>query len=292
MNRREGFYMFIAFMGFCLMVFLVIKNTNWGFNTRVYSPAEVYEPGDYKTEQMAARDIWESMSGQRSITCNIMTTIQSKRGILYVNGTHKNLVKCFFLNSYDLYGDLSLGNQSHTGSNWDDVDSPYYAGIHNFIKVKGSGVIDESTALIIDLVEDSLNFEECFEILAPFDYTFVNTNVGSQNDDGTETIVILSIDGNVRITFDKVQNWFCAGSYANNVDVDFEEWKKHGKSSTEGSSHYTIIGNSNSSKCTGGLAGDVIGYANRDKTTISVEIKEGSSFVPAAISYLYGKGQE
>lgn len=86
-------------------------------------------------------------------------------------------------------------------------------------------------------------------IVAPFDFTFVNSNV--DNATGSETIIIENKSKTCKIVFNDCANWLCAGT-----DTTSDKWAAH-----INSQHNTPIGPNAVSGLTGGIAGSVIGYA-------------------------------
>lgn len=131
---------------------------------------------------------------------------------------------------------------------------------------------------------------EVFQIIAPWDYTFSDSNnvdrdpnVDIKNDGYSTRISIENIDSTQRITFTGVVNWFCAGP-----NIKDENW------STHWNSHSTIIGSSNNSKIKGGQSGTVIGYISAKKNpTVTIEVKETGMWKTISMgNWLFNDGDD
>lgn len=112
------------------------------------------------------------------------------------------------------------------------------------------------------------------EIIAPFGYTFDCSNI----DEERTTISIVSSNRQLKLVFDDVVNWFCAGPYGTqsvymNAGEDIVcPWEEHGDH------HSTIIGHSKNADISGGSAGDLIGYAT-DSTKMTLYVVENGTWV-------------
>jgi len=105
-----------------------------------------------------------------------------------------------------------------------------------------------------------------YEIIAPFSYSFLNTNL---DDSKSNTIIIKNANGTCRMTVENAANWFCAGTvgtetvYTNTSDTAPKSWAEHSQK------HMTKIGASSTVKSSGS-AGELIGYGDND-TVIKFE---------------------
>lgn len=97
-----------------------------------------------------------------------------------------------------------------------------------------------------------------YEIIAPFAFTFDCSNVDRDRD----TISIVSSNRQIKLVFEGISNWFCAGPvgtptvYMNAGDDVTCGWNQHKDH------HATIIGYSKNANKTGGSAGELIAYGN------------------------------
>ena len=93
--------------------------------------------------------------------------------------------------------------------------------------------------------------DECYILVAPARYRFINANTDSSNKIVIEFERSSNSDPRYRLTFYNVAAWFCAGTMS------------EGKSAIlSHRSHGTVVGNSQNSFVTSGAAGDVLGYGN------------------------------
>lgn len=113
-----------------------------------------------------------------------------------------------------------------------------------------------------------------YEILAPFAFTFDCSNV----DDDRTTLSIVSTNRQIKIVFENISNWFCAGPintptvYMNAGEDVTCNWGDHGDH------HATIIGYSKNAEKTGGSAGDLIAYGSNN-TKMSLYVVENGQWV-------------
>ena len=103
-----------------------------------------------------------------------------------------------------------------------------------------------------------------YKIIAPFNYHFNNCNI---SDD--DSIVITYSSNTFKIVFENVSNWFCAGDPGN---IESTEWLNHG---SQDYPHEGIYGNSANSDIVDGIAGDCIGYANKDTKVYLEHLSNG-----------------
>ncbi|MCM1440111.1 MAG: hypothetical protein NC131_13050 [Roseburia sp.] len=118
-----------------------------------------------------------------------------------------------------------------------------------------------------------------YEIIAPFAFTFDCSNI----DENRDVLTIISTNRQVRITFEGLANWFCAGPpgtetvYKNAGDDVTCKWEQHGQH------HASIIGSSKNADKNGGSAGDLIGYAS-GSTTMTLQVVQNGAWVTTSWS--------
>ncbi len=258
-------YTTLGFIGFCFLAVLVYLNWD-GHNNTNYEVQSAYSPVE-RADLMNSQDLYNQMTGARSLKCPAESISQSKDGIINLGtvwgsyANHKYDVKCFF---------LSAGALDET--TWKIPTSNWKTDLH----LNQSALDTNGAVKFSDLFNTTAMFtnDGCAELVAPFNFQFVNLNSDIQDDGATVTqkIVIVNSAGNCRVTFNNVANWFCAGpigttSIKSTGDDGVVEWKDHYVA------HHTVIGNSANASVKGGSTGDVIGYATAD-TTILVEVFE------------------
>ncbi len=149
-------------------------------------------------------------------------------------------------------------------------------------------LVDAASPTLGDSTELHLSphFQDYYEIIAPFAYTFDCSNV----DEDRDTISILSSNRQVKIVFDGVANWFCAGPvgtetiYMNAGDDITCEWPEHCNH------HATIIGSSRNAVKSGGSAGELIAYGtNSTKMTLYV-VENGQWIIKSWYGILKNQG--
>lgn len=113
-----------------------------------------------------------------------------------------------------------------------------------------------------------------YEIIAPFAFTFDCSNI----DEDRTTVSIISSNRQVKIVFEEVANWFCAGPvgtqsvYKSAGDDISCDWKDHGDH------HASIIGHSKNAVKSGGSAGDLIAYGT-SSTKMTLYVVENGQWI-------------
>lgn len=237
----DRIYVILAFIGFCILSIVVIKNYNGSQEFKEFGANTYYTPNDVREYQESAIDLYGALTGQRLITCPVPQMPKFNGSILRASNFTQDIdnintsyyaMTCFFIPSYAMTDNRTL-----------------------------------STAGEVTLTELGMSNENAYvEILAPFTYKFLNINT-----DG-DTIIIINSKNNCKITFNGVANWFCAGNpseyptqtLGSGTNQNIITWDKHG------SNHSTIIGATTNATVTGGTAMDIIGYADAS-TTVTIE---------------------
>lgn len=113
-----------------------------------------------------------------------------------------------------------------------------------------------------------------YEIIAPFAFTFDCSNVDADRN----TMQIVSSNRQVKIVFEDIANWFCAGpvgtptTYMNAGDDVSCNWNRHGDH------HATIVGYSKNAVKSGGSAGELIAYG-KASTKMTLYVVENGQWV-------------
>lgn len=127
-----------------------------------------------------------------------------------------------------------------------------------------AGDISDDDSRLVDIEPKNIcnkyniieTYQECYTLIAPFDFKFVNANT-----DGN-TIVITNKQNNLRVTFSDVLGWFCSSAILDPASV-----KNH-------TSHGTVVGNSPNSYVTSGYAGNLIGFGDKNTSILCEEFKD------------------
>ena len=225
------------------------------------------------------RILWaELMDNASAYTCPQVEPVQTMNGLIYINSFGKQeMHNCYFLNA--LTACTEANGQNVSLQFVQDADGNNYSSeyknllpLTQLLSIETDNRRDESTDPY-SLKEMVSKDNPYIEIVAPFTFSFVNTNITDDDD----SLSIINTTGSCKITFHNVANWYCAGAPypdpiedddQNNPKVTYEQWLSHDKS------HLTIIGGSSNAKVKGGVAGQVIGYASK-KTTVTIEVTGG-----------------
>lgn len=315
--NKDRLYMLLAFLAFVILGIIAYNNYNHDADGKIYDANDVYDPGTYTWKKQSSESLWAQMAGNRAKNCPVTELSLSDNGIIFIEGGNAWNVSCMFLAYDDIEGGTRTNqnpmriwhkngkytNQIPSSNNTEaGTSNPDKNGLVEILHIPETtyGSMDMATApelteasipAMFDMKED----HPYYELIAPFNFSFGNQNVGSQLDNGHESIVITNTTGDVRVTFNNVINWACAGPMPEQTDTEYETklatWLRHGKynstmvqeyknnadedasSSIEFTAddyHHTIFGNTNNGKVQGGAAGDVVGYGD-GTTTITIE---------------------
>lgn len=277
----------LALLGFIIIccIYVFMKSQNGKSVEKVFGPETFYTPEQIADENQ--RQLYAEYNLGRLNECK--KTTLSTTAVRSLSGISGSNWSCFFIpksvysttlqktvptgsdykaalgltdrctdkNEIKIYGDL-ISTDSFGSAAYDFAQAIVdYSGTDTFTEVGADGKVKTPKPNVV------------YEIVAPFSFKFENVNNAGTNDN--KHIVILSADGKYRITFNKVANWFCAGSDGKPSDYENSgnnaSWLRH--------VHQTIIGNSSNAKVKGGSAGCIIGYGYDDTTVIIEEIGNG-----------------
>lgn len=267
MKLSDKFWAVMAMLSFALIAVVIYANRNSNYEGKEYSANSYFEI-PVSNKNLDEKGVYASiLNNGNEQTCPATSLEQSEKGLIRFGKGDSTYLHNVWITTADSYADLTEGGTFTTG---------------DFDKVK-------ETLLLESIInKDSFTFREfgCdnatkpYEIIAPFNFVFANNNT---SDDGC--IIIYSVDNKVKITFERVLNWFCAGYPGEDYTVN-SDWENHGK---ESNPHYCIYGSSANSKITNGTAGDVIGYAGPD-TTVRIQAMSGSMWNDVSLkTWLTGK---
>lgn len=254
---KDKLYMVLAFIG------IIILATVYWFN-RDTTNSEVafdiidsyYIPMDQAiSNDTAANELFDEMIGNRRVQCPITEPTMSSELIYFQTFTSyeksKYGVQTYFINN----GATTLFNNYINNTDIEGLPAETKTSFN-----KNESVTFEEINATADVIE----------IVAPFKFTFLNNNTDIGN-----SIIIVNSKGNCKITFDNVTNWFCAGIYGTSMENGSGTYSNGTSWENHQGNHLTIIGSSRNSKVSGGVAGNVIGYGNKE-TTITIHIKDAS----------------
>lgn len=316
-NKSDKIWMAIACASFVFLAIVVALNYNTNSIDKSLHMGEFYEPAEYQSAVLAADSLYQSMVGSYGLGCPQTELKETEKGLIFINGLGKKYSKDVFMFATketcplgNVAGRQTLTKLQHQ---WDSTDNTMEVnGFHTissflgFTTLDANGnkvtcpVVNSASAVKINDLNPYLfangDYSFC-ELVAPFAFRFENNN--TDKDVNIETIVIVSADGNTRITFDNAANWFCAGPPTDTITlgeglneetgdvVNVEaNWYEHAKVYTETDAdgtvteiqqtHYTIAGSSSNALVNGGSYGKVVGYADQD-TTMKIEVRDNTN---------------
>ena len=289
-NNSDKFWMVIGFISFIFIVVVVAMNYNTETIDKSFHMGEYYEPAEYRTAVQAADSLYQQMVGSYDIGCPQSNMKKSELGLIYIDKLNSPYIKQVFpfaFSQISILGTSTVQMLDSTNMVWRDgyeMVNDYYT-VNHYLGIESSAMNSYSGTVIKDLFPNAfINGREYIEIIAPFDFTFVNNNTDSE--DEPEDIIIVSNDGSIMMKFKNCANWFCAGSpyeeqeMEEYIDRETDEqslrvvdWKYHARTSRDTEqvvgAHYTIVGSSANATINGGSSGCVIGYAD-DNTTMEI----------------------
>lgn len=258
---KDRIYMVLALLGFVVICIVFVNNYDTtGRDARDFEVGAYYSPTRSQRSE-SAYEIYQQIAGTRSITCP-ETSLSSFSGMALNIGTmYGNSTRSLYDCAYWMFP-LSISNPDGgfaTTDKWAEV-----------LKINKNASSGCAVSSLYTHLEDGI---DTFEIIAPFDFDFVNYNT-----DGTNSIIIRNKRNNCRVTFGNVANWFCAGpvgttmTVGKNVENTVKTWEEHN------GAHQTVIGNTNNAKIQSGSAGQILGYAT-PSTTVTIEVLQGDKWV-------------
>lgn len=275
--------MVLAFVGFVIIAVVVVVNHNKSANTS-YEIESSYIPTQ-RSDLLSSKELYDQLTGARRLTCPVITMSKSSDKIITLTSIwgsyydHPYQLKNLFITNSRLSDDDTIINPSNT--DYKDV-------LKLNQDTSGQCIYTSDTVSISSLFsgDKPFNGEQYIELISPFNFRFENLNSANKVDEDTgvvvQDIVIVNVQGNCRITFGNVANWFCAGPVGtagikSNGSDGTVPWEKHYDA------HHSVIGNTSNAICSGGVSGEVIGYA-KSGTTITIEVFENGSFKKVSFS--------
>lgn len=317
MYRKRGngtLWGIVLMASFVILIFVFVK---FGDKDKILEEnstyaGNYYKPGTYTKSVQAANQLYAQMSGSYNVGCRKVDLVDTNKGLVFVEKLPSPYNKmCMFVASSEtsrffdgVSGRTSLAAEETWSLLSMENKASYYEAGNSVamsdpntnlvyidclldINMQVSKSMASGDVKIFDLfpgipylIDSTLPY---VEIVAPFDFSFLNNNTDGEQT--PEKIVILSSSGDVKMTFDNCANWYCAGEPAEfipggealnngNVEDVSVAWNEHGRG---GAPHYTIIGPSKNAYVRGGSYGKVIGYADAD-TTVKIEVLENGEW--------------
>lgn len=244
----------LSMLGFCIVFCVIVVNTDIRDEDK-----EFIADGQY-TISLSSKNIDESdtyasiVNDGSSMTCPATVLAEPESGtVKFANGGKYGIN--FWITSVASYDDVDSG--AFTDAKWDTIA--------NYMHIKG--IEDKSSFTFAEM--GCTDYDKVYEIVAPFNFKFNGCNTTNSK------ITITNDSNNFRITFDDVDNWFCAG-YSSTKD---ETWITHGE---QDNPHLVIHGESANAKITDGSAEDVIGYAS-PTTIVYLEVLSNGKWSPISL---------
>ena len=269
---KDRVYMVLAFLGAVLLVIIIRANYNTNNDSAVYDVGGMYQP-DARTDLVSTQAIYQQLIGSRQIQCPTTALSMSKDANVSLSTIWGSYYSHPHRLSYLFITTAALSNGNMVRPMADD-----WRSVLNL----STAANNTGTHTLAELfTNDIFSNGDYIEIVAPFNFAFDNINSASTSKDEStgedvQKIVIVNSSGTCRITFNNVSNWFCAGpegttSVGGTGSAASTPWEEHYKV------HHTVIGNSSNATVSGGLAGNVIGYAGKN-TTITIEVLNGTRY--------------
>lgn len=267
MRLNDKIWAVLAMFSFVLIAVVIYANRNSNYEGKEYNANSYYEI-PISNKNLDEKDVYASiLNNGNEQTCPATSLEQSEKGLIRFGKGDSTFLHNVWITTADSYEDLTDGGTFTTGD---------FEKVKEILKLED--IVDKSSFTYREFGCEEPT--KAYEIVAPFNFVFANNNT---SDDGC--IIIYSVDNKVKITFERVLNWFCAGYPGADYTVK-SGWSEHGKDSNP---HYSIYGSSANSKISNGTAGDVIGYAGPD-TTVRIEAMSGSMWNETSLKmWLTGK---
>lgn len=249
---KDKVYSVIAFIAFIVILLIVVVNYNPDTAKKIFGVGTYYIP-IVSSKQADEREAYASMMGGSVVeTCPVTELSLTQEGIIYLpqnDTTYPH--ECFFFTNFAMNkvkGNFKIPANTPWLNSGNESNSIAYICGSNILGSTGDNEICFNDFPYPNDPEWGMTE---VEIIAPFDFRFDNNNI---SEDGM--IIIYDTAGTTRVTFQDVPNWFCAGyNYS-------DDWYNHKYD------HKSIIGSSANAKVKSGVAGSVIGYADRSTKVI------------------------
>lgn len=255
-------YMVLAFLGLIIICVVYATNVDTSKFDKVFGVDNFYTPIDVGLQQYNSSELVKELTGSRQVTCPQTVLERSNKGLIsmgnYYRGTGKE-------NRYNItYFFIPAVFLDRTPSAFSDSDYDLVKALNLKNTISGS----REGLSIENMINSSPTYP--IEIIAPFNFHFLTTNTVENN-----KISIISYDNNCKITFDGVDNWFCAGPIGEQTQIaegtgqDYSSWFNH--------THNSIMGSTPNAVVSSGSAGDIIGYVNNG-TVVTIEVLNGNKY--------------
>lgn len=277
---KDRLYMVLAFIGFIILAIVTIMNYDIKQDEKPFAVGDFYTPQTVRSYVESSVNLYAQMTGRRERTC-------PEPGMHLSTYTKKTITSLFNANERNAYGVSYMFILCKDMSTNEVQVSPTFIDRNNIadeLNADSGKLNSTSGGTLISSVWDFSDDSLYIEIIAPFQFTFLNINT-TDND----TIQILNSSANCRITFDNVANWYCAGPpgtqwlTGSGTAANSTDWIDHGvqRVNEDGTkvnaAHCTVVGKTSNADVKGGIAGSVIGYADVN-TTVTIEKYTGTTW--------------
>lgn len=245
--KREIIFIILAILGGAAFIYVGWLKFNAEKYDNNYTVDSYYIP-TVESQEINEKNLYEALTGSSKNQCP-NPTLQKSQSLIKIAYSGKYSPKCWVLNND--YVNSSSSVETLSIKQWSSSQGT--KGVGDFLKLTNIAYQEASSATLCGSLGDG----SYTEIIAPFDFNFVNNNTDSDSDN----IVITNKAGTVKITFYDVANWFCAGPPGT------DGWEEHKDN------HLSIEGSSANAVTNGGSAGSIIGYAN-GYTSIEIQVNE------------------
>lgn len=268
---KDRYSAILAFIGLIVLCIIYVFNADPTKTEVTFGIGDAYVPKDQAyNNDVAANEIFAELTGSRTMHCPQTEIKSSSSGV-----------------SVAVY----LGAQHNTyGTRYLPIDMNAFNG-----GVASASLISKTDVTSIPNVnakgEQTLasygaQGDTYYELVAPFQFLFYNNNT-----DGDNSIVIVNMSGNCKVTYSNVTNWFCAGdvgsttTVGNGIDNNSVSWEDHG------THHLSVFGRSSNAGVHGGSSGGLVGYGTSE-TSIKIEKLVDGSWTAISIYELIYDGVE
>jgi hypothetical protein len=270
---KDRIYMALAFVGFIVIAIVVMNNYDYTQDEKTFGVGNYYTPSNVTTQAYSVIELYQQMTGSRKMTCPVTSLSKTNDTTFDVSTLSGNNYRNSF-NCYTVF--ISMNVAGADNKNLKDKNT-----LASDLKAAGIPLKTADTVTLGELFP-SIQNAGIVELIAPFAFKFGNVNSTSVDSNGDVSLIIINTSSNCRITFNKIDNWFCAGvvgtsqTLNNNSENNVVSWEDHK------AKHKTIIGSTTNAELTGGSTGDVIGYANAESTVL-IEQYTASGWQPISL---------
>lgn len=253
MGNKDKIMIILAFVAILFVGFVTIKNY----------------PNEGKT-----------LSGTGYYTSDLTTTLGKREGSSYDSLTKNGRLECPGVdNNNPISGLIRTSGVTTSANFYGVVNLPFTSGCLNL----GTSVLNKSNFSSYVSPTEGNTLKDyfpnatcdiggsCYEIVAPFAYSYETCNFNVDVD--TPTITITNANGSCKMIITNYANWFCAGRYGTKTSYsnteDSAPWEEHENH------HLTKIGYG-SSGYESGSPGDLIAYGNEYTTITFYAYHDGS----------------